>query len=129
MASGSDYTAPNYFVDEQLKNKLRVVIAIKGLKSYRTMSFNRIIPKMSKVVSNGDVVFKAFDRGFLFEFNGRDQLKGKHYRLHVDGLPGLLDVPKCEYRVEDDAIHLLLHKQDGRTSWLGDVSSGLPLVD
>ncbi|GAA35708.2 hypothetical protein CSKR_203377 [Clonorchis sinensis] len=129
MASAADVRIPNYGVDEMLKGKLRVIIAVKQLKTSTSFSVNRLIPQLKTIASNGEITFEPSDRGFFFEFVGKDDLKEKHYRMKVDGLPGLLDVQKCQCKLEDDAVHLILQKKNPSVSWLKEIGDKLPLVD
>ncbi|CAH8845635.1 unnamed protein product [Trichobilharzia szidati] len=129
-ASGT-VTTPNYVVDTNLaSNKLRVTIQIQGLKSSTVLEFQKkLIPKLYKKPTNGEIVFDLHDNGFLFEFHGQQTLKDQNYSLHVHQLPGVLDQKRSQLIVREDAVEIILIKMDN-TSWSPSViNEGLKIVE
>ncbi|CAH8536879.1 hypothetical protein MS3_00004874 [Schistosoma haematobium] len=121
---------PNYALDTSLAtNKLRITIQIHGLKSSTILEFHKkLIPKLYKKASNGEIVFHLSNDGFLFEFHGLDSLKDCNYRLHVNKLPGTLDNKRSQLIVREDAVEIILIKIDD-SSWSSVISEGLHIVE
>ncbi|KAK4472115.1 hypothetical protein MN116_005483 [Schistosoma mekongi] len=120
---------PNYGLDTCLgTNKLRITIQIQGLKSSTILEFQKkLIPKLYKKASNGEIVFDLTGDGFLLEFRGKDSLKDQNYRLHVNKLPGVLDNRRSQLIVRENAVEIILLKTDN-SSWSSVMNEGLNII-
>ncbi|CAH8493536.1 unnamed protein product [Schistosoma turkestanicum] len=121
---------PNYALDTSLGiNKLRITIQIQGLKSSTILEFHKkLIPKLYKKASNGEIIFHLNNDNFLFEFHGHDTLKGQNYRLHVDKLPGTIDNKRSQLIVRENAVEIILIKIDN-SSWSSVINEGLHTIE
>ncbi|CAH8539687.1 unnamed protein product [Schistosoma rodhaini] len=125
-----NFIIPNYALDTSLAtNKLRITIQIQGLKSSTILEFHKkLIPKLYKKASNGEIVFHLNNDGFLFEFRGLNNLADCNYQLHVNKLPGILDNKRSQLIVRDDAVEIILMKTDD-SSWSSVMTEGLHIVE
>lgn len=118
------FVAPTYSFDTTLgPSKLRITIPIPGLRLSTVIEFTKFLPKICKKPTIGEVVFNVIDDGFLFEFYAKDTTSS-NYRLKVHKLGVQLHPKKSHYILRDNAVDLILVRNDSGT-WSHLIKEGL----
>ncbi|KAL4235883.1 hypothetical protein ACF0H5_004272 [Mactra antiquata] len=124
------YTTPATACDEKKKDGfIRVIVAVKNLKTSTDIVRRGILPKAVKKASNAKVKSTFENQSFCLTVNGdKGDLKGKHFKLDIKRLPYEIDPDKSYDEVDDDRVLLFLCKKQNK-SWYPELDNGLETAE
>ncbi|KAL5015702.1 hypothetical protein ScPMuIL_005291 [Solemya velum] len=120
------FATPSYATDEDTKaGFLRVIVALKGLKTSTCLKRSGFLPSFEKKVKNATVEATFDVLSLCLTVQGqKGGMDNKKYQLKIRQLVHEIDDGKSYYEAEDDRILLFLCKKED-VSWYPELHAGL----